>query len=411
MSATFTSANLGGGLTCLTEAVPGVRSVSIGVWIRAGSAHEHPEEMGVHHLLEHMVFKGTERRTAAELALVLERLGGSLDAYTTREHTCFQARVLDEHATLALEVLADLVLRPLLREQDLELEREVILEEIAAVEDTPDDLVFDLHAARLWDGHPYGFSILGNRDTVSSLQVADLRRVHQEQYCRSNLVVAAAGNLDPDRFSGEVAAAFAGAPQGAAVGEILVPDRPRPGEQRVVRPTAQTHVVAGAGTFAHGDDRRYGLILLSAAVGGGMSARLFQRLREELGLAYSVFSFQSFYRHGGVAGTYLGTRPETAERAVSELFRVLESISKEGLTVVELADAKGQIKGQLVLSLESTGTRLNRLAGARLYDEPLLDVNELLARIDGVSLDEVNDLAGEFFAPGNQTVLRLGPAL
>ena len=194
----FARAELGDGLVVLTEEMPGVRSAAAGVWVRAGSVYESAAEMGVSHLLEHMVFKGTRQRSARELALVLERLGGSLDAYTTREYTSFQARTLDEHLDVALDVLADLVLHPLLREEDLELEREVVLEEISTVEDTPDDLVFDLHAQALWGEHPYGYSILGTRATVGALTAADLRRLHERAYRRPNLLVAVAGNIRHD---------------------------------------------------------------------------------------------------------------------------------------------------------------------------------------------------------------------
>jgi predicted Zn-dependent peptidase len=204
----YARTELPGGLVVLTEAMPGIRSASLGVWARAGSVFESPEEMGVSHLLEHMVFKGTRRRSARDLALVLERLGGSLDAYTTREHTSYQARVLDADTDIALDVLADLVLHPVLREEDLELEREVVLEEISTVEDTPDDLVFDLHASLMWGEHPYGFSILGTRETVTGITVDHLRQVHRDRYTPRGLVVAAAGNIEHDRFVERVSSEF-----------------------------------------------------------------------------------------------------------------------------------------------------------------------------------------------------------
>jgi predicted Zn-dependent peptidase len=414
---------LPGGLVVLTEAMPGIRSASIGVWIRAGSIHEPPGLMGISHMLEHMVFKGTERRTARELALVLERVGGSLDAYTTREHTSYQARVLDTDVDLAVEVLADVVLAPLLRQSDLDMEREVVLEEIATVEDTPDDLVFDLHAELMWRGHPYGYSILGTTETVEALHVDDLRRVHEERYVPGNMVVAAAGSIDHDAFVARVEAEF-GRRAGGARDGIGTPRNgaaPAAGNgggngamvqacrSCVDRRTAQTHLVWGRSTFGQGDERRIPLVLLSNAFGGGMSSRLFQRVREELGLAYSVFSFQSFYADAGVSGVYVGTRPESADRAEAVIAEEMRRLAEEGLTGEELDDVKGQVKGQVVLSLESSSARLHRLAGTELYDEPFRTMDEITELVEAVTLDDVSTLAAEYFTPDQQALLRLGP--
>jgi predicted Zn-dependent peptidase len=397
------------GLTVLTETMPGVRSVSMGIWIRAGSILEQPAEMGVSHLLEHMVFKGTPRRTALDLALSLERVGGSLDAYTTREHTSYQARVLDEDLGLALDVLSDLVLNPLLRPADLELEREVVLEEISTVEDTPDDLVFDLHSAAFWEEHPYGYSILGTRESVAALSTDSLRSLHERTYRTSNMVVGAAGNVDHDDFVERVAAAFADAPNGAAAPLSPPVVHVRSGSEHVKRASTQTHLVIGSPTVAHGDPRRYGLILLSQAFGGCMSSRLFQKVREEMGLAYAVFSFQSFYQHAGMSGVYVGTRHEWGERAAAVILDELALLAAKGLTSEELADVKGQTKGQIVLSLESSSARLHRLVGTELYGEPYRTVGQVLEGIDAVTLEETAALAAAFFTPESQLQLRLGP--
>ncbi|HSJ14930.1 MAG TPA: pitrilysin family protein [Longimicrobiales bacterium] len=409
MSEQYRRSELGSGLVVLTEAMPGLRSASLGIWVRAGSVTERAEEMGVSHLLEHMVFKGTRRRSARELALVLERVGGSLDAYTTREHTSFQARVLDEHVDLALDVLGDLVLDPLLRESDLELEREVVLEEIATVEDTPDDLCFDLHAATLWGEHPYGYSILGTRETVSALRAADLERTHAALYHPGNLVFAAAGNVDHDRFVAQVAALVAERPAGAVAPRPPLPNGRPAGRERVDRASAQTHIVFGTPCFGHGDARRFAMVLLSNAFGGGMSSRLFQRVREELGLAYAVFSYQSFYRDAGYVGLYVGTRPDSADRAEGVLREELARLAGGGLSAEELRDVKGQVKGQIALSLESSSARLHRLAGTALYDEPFRSLEEVVERVDSVTAEEVAALAATYYDPDRQTVLRLGP--
>ncbi|MBR9989999.1 MAG: insulinase family protein [Gemmatimonadetes bacterium] len=406
----FQRTELPGGLIVLTEAMPGIRSASLGVWVRAGSVTESPAEMGISHLLEHMVFKGTRERSAKDLALVLERLGGSLDAYTTREHTSFQARVLDTDVDVALDVLGDLVLEPMLRTADLELEREVVLEEIATVEDTPDDLVFDLHAERMWGAHPYGYSILGTRETVSGFTVDDLKRVHGDRYHRGNMVIAGAGHIDHDRFVEQVDSVFmAGA---GGVPRSLnghTPPSATPSRECVSRASAQTHIVWGTPTFGQGDPRRFALVLLSNAFGGGMSSRLFQRVREELGLAYAVFAYQSFYADAGVSGVYVGTRPESADRAEAVVGEELAKLAADGITQEELDDVKGQVKGQIVLSLESSNARLHRLAGTELYNEPFRSMDEITALVDAVSLDEVAALAAEIFTPDRQSLLRLGP--
>ncbi|MSR23279.1 MAG: insulinase family protein [Gemmatimonadetes bacterium] len=397
------------GIRVLTEAIPGVRSASVGVWIRQGAAHETAELAGSSHMLEHMVFKGTEKRTAREIALSLERLGGSLDAFTSREHTSFQARVLSEHLPVALEVLSDLVLDPLIREEDLTLEREVVLEEISTVEDTPDDLVFELHGESFWKGHPYGRSILGTRDTVGGMGAATLRTLHDERYREGPLVVAAAGFLDHQRFVDATEALFAGVAEGESPN---VPPLPADGDGRaesVSRAGTQAHLVFGVRTPPRSDPARFPLVLISAAFGGGMGSRLFQRIREELGLAYTVYSFQSFYSRAGMAGVYLGTRPDWQERASEAVLGEYEKLARDGLEPTELREVKDQVKGQLMLSLESTGSRLYRLAGFALYDEPGLTLDELLATIEAVTSDEIAEVAGRYFRPERQVVLHMGP--
>ena len=285
---------LSNGLTVLSESMPGVRSVALGGWVRAASLHESPEKMGVSHMLEHMVFKGTPTRSARDLALALETLGGSLDAYTSREHTVYQARVLDEHLDIAADVIGDFVFAPSLRASDLDLERKVVLEEIAMVDDTPDDLVFELHNEALWGLHPYGYSILGTRDTVSSLGTTDLRALHERAYHPSQLIVAASGNVEHDALldalhrTGWTSHTGGDAARLAAPPAVAQP----PGRRHVSRDGAQTHIVVGSTTVPHEDPRRHAAVLLSTMLGGGMSSRLFQRIREELGLAYSVYTFQ-----------------------------------------------------------------------------------------------------------------------
>jgi predicted Zn-dependent peptidase len=402
---------LSNGLTVHSEYMPGVRSVSFGAWIRSASVHERREDMGVSHLLEHMVFKGTARRSAAEIALSLEAVGGALDAYTSREHTVYQARVLDAHLDLAADVIGDMVFQPTLRDADLTLERRVILEEISMVEDTPDDLVFELHNEALWGRHPLGYSILGSRESVSRLGTADLRALHARAYHPEHIVVAAAGNVEHERLLEILErTGWAGRPAGGTPRPVAPPlEFVPPAARRVAREGAQTHVVVGSRAVRHGDPRRHALVLVSMLMGGGMSSRLFQRVREELGLAYAVYTFQSLHELTGVHGVYVGTAPDTAERALEAINGELAKLAGEGLASEELAMGKEQLKGQLVLSLESPGARMYRAASVALYDEPYRTLDELLAQVDAVDEETVRQVASEFFAPEAQTVLSLGP--
>ncbi|HJU90213.1 MAG TPA: pitrilysin family protein [Gemmatimonadaceae bacterium] len=400
------------GLTVLSEYMPGVRSVAFGTWVRAASIHEPRERMGVSHLLEHMVFKGTERRSAKEIALSLEALGGSLDAFTAREHTSYQARVLDEHLEQAADVIGDLVFRPLLRREDLHLERRVVLEEISMVEDTPDDLVFEMHNEALWGAHPYGYSILGTRETVSSLGVPELRELHARAYHPPQLVVAASGNvLHEDMLDVLDRTGWSMVERGdAAPLAAVTPSSLPPSVRHVPREGAQTHIVVGSTTVAHADPRRYALILASTVLGGGMSSRLFQRVREEMGLAYSVFTFQNFHMDTGVHGVYVGTAPDRAEQAMTAIREEFDRVSSEGLAESEIEAGKSQLKGQVTLSLESPSSRMYRAAGVELYAETYRTLDEILAAIDRITADDVLSVCGHFFDPTRQTVLSLGPS-
>ncbi len=401
--------SLPNGVRVLSEHIPSVRSVAIGIWIRQGSAHESPETMGVSHLLEHMVFKGTRSRSGKQLVLELESRGGTIDAYTSREHTSYQVRVLDAHLPVALDVLSDLVLEPTLREEDLELEREVVLEEIATVEDTPDDLVFELHGGRLWGGHPYGRSILGTRETVTALDQEALRALHGRRYLGRDLVVAAAGNVDHDDLAARVEEVLGGVAAGQGAPEVPPPLGRASGHEWVARDTMQAHIVFGTVTPGQRDARRYPLVLLSAAFGGGMSSRLFQRIREELALGYAVYSYQSFYTLAGVSGVYLGTRPGWEDRAIEAIQAEYRRLADEGLPPDELEQIKQQVKGQVMLSLESTGARLYRLASFALHEQPFRSLDEVLSEIDAVTVADIQQVAAEYFDPDQQFILTLGP--
>ena len=399
------------GLIILTERMPWLRSAAAGFWVRTASAHEPREQMGVSHLLEHMVFKGTESRTAQDIAVALESRGGGLDAYTGRDHTTFQARMLDADLPLALDLLTDIVRRPLLRDADLALERNVVLEEIATVEDTPDDLVFDLHAAALWRSHAYGYRILGTRESVGGITADDLKALHGRSYLPRQLVFAAAGNVEHEAVLAMLArAGWFDLEPGPEETAVAPPAAASGLEQRIARDGAQVHLVFGSETFRYGDPRRHALVLISTIFGSGMSSRLFQRIREELGLAYSVYAFHSFFQASGAAGVYVGTQPPTAQQAADAIREELARLARHSLTAAELASAKQQVKGQLVLALEGPVSRMYRLAGSALYGEAYKPIDTLLAEIDAVQPDQVAAVASEFYAPERQVVVWLGPS-
>ncbi|MDP3909769.1 MAG: pitrilysin family protein [Gemmatimonadales bacterium] len=400
------------GVTVLSERVPTVRSAAIGVWVRTASANEPRPKMGVSHLLEHMVFKGTERRTAQEIALALESRGGSLDAYTSRDSTAYHARVLDADLPRALDVITDMIRRPVLRDSDLSLERQVVLEEISTVEDTPDDEVFDLAYQTLWPHHPYGFQILGTRETVSALSADDLKHVHARGYYPGNCIIAAAGNLTHEAVLAEAAKQgwFDPAEQPATPPPLdPVPPAVRGVRRGFAKDTAQTHTVFATDTIPFADRRKYALLVLSNVFGGGMSSRLFQRIREELGLAYAVYSFTSFYRSVGMAGVYVGTQPPRAVEAIDAISAEFARLAREGLTGPALEDAKQQTLGQLMLSLESPTSRMYRLAGTAVYAEAYRSLDEVLRMVAALTADEVSAIAAEFYAPERQTIVSLGP--
>ncbi|HET9603526.1 MAG TPA: pitrilysin family protein [Gemmatimonadales bacterium] len=399
------------GLIILSERLPALRSVAMGIWVRTASAHEPRGKMGVSHLLEHMVFKGTERRSARQIALELEVRGGSLDAYTGRDNTSFQAHVLDEDLLLAVDILTDLVRRPLLRQADLMSERRVVIEEISGVEDTPDDIVFDLHSGALWPAHPYGYSILGSRESVSALETGDLRAVHSGAYYPGNCVIAAAGNVDHARLLAALGREGWFDEQDAHMPLPAV--CPPPAAERVdrveERDTAQCHIVFGTDAFAGRDPRRFGLAILCNVLGGGMSSRLFQRVREELGLAYTVYAYNQLFQSGGQVGVYVGTQPASAAAAAEAIRAELDRLAANGLTPQELEDGKRQLKGQIVLALENPVSRMGRLVSGELMEGRYRPVDEVLGLVDAVTPAGVAELAAEFFPSARQTMLRLGP--
>jgi predicted Zn-dependent peptidase len=386
----------------------------MGVWVRSASIHETREQMGISHLLEHLVFKGTKRRTAKEIAMALEARGGSLDAYTSREHTSFQAYVLERDLPVAIDVLHDLVVSPLLREEDLQLERNVILDEIAGVEDTPDDVVFEEHNSRLWGDHPYGYTILGTRQSVTDLSIDRIRDRHAGAFRSENMVIALGGNVDHESVCKLLLAAGWGetVSNAANAAAPVVPPPPQPqapSQSAIARDTHQAHIVLGSTTIPMKDPSRPALLVVSTLFGSGMSSRLFQRVREELGLAYAVYGYQSLYSDVGIHGVYVGTAPDTAQKARDAVIDELKRLVDHGVGEEELALGRQQLVGQFLLSLESAGSRMQRAASCELYGEPFRSVDEVIQRIESVTTADALAVAQKWFAPERQTILTLGP--
>ncbi|HEX6499496.1 MAG TPA: pitrilysin family protein [Micromonosporaceae bacterium] len=390
------------GLRVITEAVPAMRSVSFGVWVGVGSRDESPTLSGVSHFLEHLLFKGTRKRSALEISAQIEAVGGETNAFTTKEYTCYYARVLDADLPLAIDVLMDLVADSVLAEPDVETERGVILEEIAMHDDEPDDEVHDLFTSAVYGSHPLGRLISGTPETISPMTRQQILRFYRRMYVPPAIVVAAAGNLDHAAVVRRVREAVAGTRLDTGPAE---PRRYRPETPRVrARPatgvvrgkeTEQAHLVLGGEGLSRIDDRRFALGVLNNVIGGGMSSRLFQEIREKRGLAYSVYSFTTSYADSGLFGVYAGCAPGKIDEVLELTGECLAEIAGRGVTDAEVRRGKGMMKGSLVLGLEDTGSRMSRLGkGELLYDE-MLSVDELLARVDAVTPDDIRAIAGE----------------
>ncbi|MGN6251908.1 MAG: M16 family metallopeptidase [Marmoricola sp.] len=392
------------GLRVVTEEVPGVRSAAVGVFVGVGSRDESPALHGASHFLEHLLFKGTPSRSAMDISVALDLVGGEFNAYTAKEYTCYHARVLDEDLPIALDVLGDMLTSSLITPADVEAEREVILDEIAMHDDDPDDVVHNLFAAASWEGSPLAKPIAGTVDSIRALTRTQIHGYYRRRYRPEAMTVAVAGNITHADVVRRVRAAFAGS--GFLDGEARPraprtrerSRRARPGAVRASRPFEQVNAVLGVSGITRSDPRRHTLGVLNAALGGGSSSRLFQEVREARGLAYSVYSFASSYSDAGVVGVSAGTLPGKAEELLQVVRTELSKVAAGGLTDEELARGKGQLRGGLVLSLEDTGSRMTRLGESELFQTRLLAIEEVLDRIEGVTLDGVATLARQLFA-------------
>ncbi|SED37877.1 Predicted Zn-dependent peptidase [Nocardioides exalbidus] len=392
------------GLRIVTEQMAGSRSASIGVWVNVGSRDETPALHGCSHFLEHLLFKGTPERSAMDISVALDAVGGEFNAFTTKEYTVFHARVLDEDLATAVDVLGDMITASTITPADVEAERDVILDEIAMHDDDPDDVVHNLFAQQAWgDNTPLGRPIAGTEASISAMTRAQVHRFYRRHYRPGNMVVSVAGNVDHASVVRQVRAAFGR--EGFLDGE----SEPTPSEQSekarkvtpgtatTVRPLEQVNLVLGVKGLTRTDPRRYALGVLNTALGGGTSSRMFQEVREVRGLAYSVYSFATHHADAGVVGVAVGCLPGKYDAVLETVRNELAKVAEHGLTEEEVERGKGQLKGGLVLGLEDSGSRMSRIGKAELVHDDLLTIDEVVARIEAVTLDDVSELARELF--------------
>jgi predicted Zn-dependent peptidase len=387
--------------------MPGVPSVTIGIWVESGSRFEPRRLGGISHFLEHLLFKGTERRTAAQIAEEIDAVCGVLNAFTGKEYTCYYARVLAEHAALAIDLLADLFLHSRFDPTEIDRERTVVLQEISQSEDTPDDYIHDLFNLHYWPEHPLSFPVCGTSETVQELARADFVDFLAARYRPDRLIIAAAGEITHDALEHWAARDF-GHLTGTAVTVDGAAPRPVRGVFTVEKPLEQVHLCVGVPGVAQDADQRYAAYLLNTALGGGMSSRLFQQIRENRGHAYSVFSFLSSFRDAGYLGVYVGTAAEWVEEVMSVIASELRAVAGDGLRPDELARAKNQLKGSMLLGLETSDSRMSRIAKNEVYFQRDFPLAEVAARIDATRNDEIVALAEQLVRPEHMAVALLG---
>jgi predicted Zn-dependent peptidase len=394
----------------ITETVPSVRSVALGLWVRTGSREETRNQAGVSHFLEHLLFKGTHRHTAIEISELFDGMGAATNAATSKESTQLHARLLDEHTEDAFRLLAEMLLGPSLPEDEIDSEREVVLEEIAMYEDEPQDRVHDVLAQAVHGDHPLGRRVLGDARVIASIPVPEIAAYHHAHYTAPNIVVAAAGHLEHAEIV-ELSRRFmnpSDGERGGLTGASENDEGPRFAFH--AKDTEQYHICFGGPGIARADERRFALSVLDAIFGGSTSSRLFREIREKRGLAYAVGSYIEQYTERGMVAMYVGTREENVRDACEIIGRELGSLRDEGVSPEELERAKEHVKGRMVLGLEATGTRMTRLARASLFDVPLLSLDEMLERVEQVSAEEVAELAVGLYDPERLSAACIGPA-
>ena len=407
MTATHNITQLDAGVRVVTERVESVRSIALGIWIRSGSRDESPAQAGLSHFLEHLLFKGTDRFSSLEIDETFDAMGAEVNAGTGKETTSVYSRFLDRHLDRAFDVLSDMVLRPTY--PDIDAERQVVIEEIAMYEDEPSDKVHDVLATAVYGDHPLGRPVIGRAEVIASVPIPDIAAYHGARYAGDNVVVAAAGSVDHDRIVALANAALsAGSANGATGGLGAPPSFEGPFARFHTKETEQYHLCLGGPGIARGDERRFTLRVLDTILGGSTSSRLFQQVREQRGLAYAVFSYSSQYADSGQVGVYVGTRPDNVAEALGVIGAELAKLVQDGVTAEELDRARENVKGRTTLSMESTSARMNRLGSSVLMGLPILTLDEILARIDAVTLEDVHALARELFDPTRMSAAGVG---
>jgi predicted Zn-dependent peptidase len=399
---------LDNGIQVMTEEIPGVHSVSVGVWVQAGSRDENPEESGIAHFIEHMLFKGTKRRSPQQIAKEIDAVGGVLNAFTSKEFSSFYAKVLAGHLPVALDLLFDLFLNSRFAVEELEKERQVIVQEINMIEDTPDEYIHDLFSEAFWAGHPLSCPILGRLETIGGMNRQQLKDFFSRHYLSVQPILVAAGNLKHENFLRPVEKAL-GRIRPLPKERKKRPPRPHPNLLVKNKKLEQVHILLGTQGLAAGHTQRYAVSILNTVLGGGMSSRLFQEVREKRGLAYSVYSFLSSFADSGMLGVYVGTGEKTLARVLKIIRREMHKLAEVYLKPQELRAAKEQLKGNLLLSLESTDSRMGRLAKNEIYFQRFIKTEEIIEGIERVTAAEVCRLAQQLFNPRQLSLAALGP--
>ena len=405
----ITRDTLDSGIRLVTESMGQVRSVSLGVWLTRGSRHEPDRQSGIAHFVEHMLFKGTATRTAEDIAQAVDSIGGQLDAFTAKEYASYYVKVLDQHLPLAVDILSDIVLHPAFDEADIEREKKVVLEEIKMVEDTPDDLVHELFTQSFWEGHPLGRPILGTRESVEGLTGRDLRDHFRDTYAAQNVIISAAGNLEHAWVRSTVEKAFAAMPAGNHQ-SIVGPPTVVPKIVIRTKDLEQSHICMGASSYPQNHEDRYASYVLNTMLGGSMSSRLFQNIREKRGLAYSVFSGLNAYCDAGSITIYAGCASEAVGQVIDLAIGELRGLKQTPTPDVELRRAKDHLKGSVMLSLENTASRMSHLARQEIYFDRQFGLDETLEGIERVTVGDVHRVACDLFSNGSLAATVLGPA-
>jgi len=399
---------LDNGIRVLTETIPHYDSVCIGIWVITGSRDEKESENGISHFLEHLLFKGTERRTAQEIARTIDSVGGSMNGFTGRESTCFYARVLNRHLDLVVDLLSDIFLHSTFDAQEIERERSVVLQEVRMVQDTPDDYIHDLFNRTFWGNHPMGQPVIGGVEQIQSFSRKQTVRYLKEKYRSDRMIIAVVGNLEHNQVVELVGRAFSDVPRGSKAMERVMP-RGSSKTAILERKTEQVHFCLGVKGLAYVSSRRFASYILNEVLGGGMSSRLFQEIRERRGLAYSVFSYLPSYMDTGLLVVYAATEKKTVGQVIELILREFDELKGRPMGPEELAISKQQLKGNLLLSLESSDNRMNRLAKNEIYFNRFFSIEELIDQVDTVTVDQINELANDLLCPEHFCLTLLGP--